>query len=591
MSDQFVEVCRICVESGHFLFALYGGDNTKGFVEIIEQIANITLDPNDGLPVSICGRCVRDVEATKELIERCRTSDECLRRKLGLNTHVIQEFEVGGENSSIQLIEVCGVTSEQGIAFNQVEIVDINDIIEEELFEPTDLISESSEEENENIKAIESSYVNDLIVTDPTALVAEAQESNYTQCCGCVEHFDTYEALQNHSQLCHLEDKGICGPVPDNLIECVICYKLFSGVAYLDSMHRLNAFKYRLQSVGFPKVMQCCTCDFKASSKDELLRHSEEHIGQKTHEDPNKPFECEFCFKRYKEKPTLNFHQRFSHSYKKQLVNKRRGCRAVKKRTEIESATDSRKCCGCSAEFLSLDSLKQHSRMHHDLYRSQIDSANPFECEICFKRFPTLVRLEQHRLVPYIREHKCDECAKTFLTLPLLQKHMQNHNSSKKGNDETPRGENVLVEKNVQCDLCGKTVKDKYQLKAHQKSKHSQDKPFNCSLCFRQFKWKHALQNHLRVHTKEQPYGCKYCPKKFTQLTDKNRHESSHSQKFPLQCLICGKGFSAGRQKSLEKHEKLHQAGEDYPFTCRFCDRTFTRLSHRDRHQARHAAE
>ncbi|XP_058456027.1 zinc finger protein 728-like isoform X2 [Malaya genurostris] len=549
------------------------------------------IDPTDSLPQSICERCLRDVENVKLFIERCRRSDECLRKKLKMSEFNLgkatNDLQVEGENSPVHIIEVFVNNSEIN-STDLVENINIDDLITEELFESNDSKSENFDDKSDFEE--NDTYVNDLIITDPIAQLADVQEPNYTQCCGCVENFVSFEALQEHSRRCHYAEKAISGPNPYNIMECTICYKLFSGVSYLDSMHRLNAFKNRLQSVGFPEVIQCCACDVLASSKEELLHHANEHIERQTYEDTTKPFECQFCFKRYKEKSTLTFHQKFSYSYKKQLVTKRRGCRAVKKRSAIESTTNNRKCCGCFAEFICLDSLKQHSRMHHELYRSQKDDANPFQCEICFKQFPTLIRLEQHRLVPYIREHKCDICEKSFLTPLLYQKHMENHHSNSIESKVSKKA-SVTVEKNVQCDLCGKTVRNKYQLKAHQKSIHTEEKRFSCSLCSQKFKWKHVLQNHLRVHTKEQPYNCKFCPRKFTQLADKTRHEICHSQDFPLKCSVCGKGFSMGRQKLLEQHEKHHQAGEDYPFTCQCCDRTFTRLTHRDRHQTRHMAE
>lgn len=464
-----------------------------------------------------------------------------------------------------------------------VELLETDDIIEinHTLSSPT----ETRTNDGENSVAC----FEDLIIVDPMAQVAESQEANYTQCCGCVQNFASYEELLNHSQLYHKSHRGICGPAPDNLIECSICYKMFSGIVYLDSMHRLNAFKNRLNSVGFPEVMQCCSCETLCTTREELLQHSNKHINNKTEADPINLYECEICFKKYSKKHTLNFHQKFGFSYKKQLTTKSRGCRAIKKRIEIEGSGEARKCCGCSAEFVSADSLKQHSQMHHELYRRKRNGHSPFECEICYKQFPTQIRLEQHRLIPYMLRHKCTKCNKSFRSLSVLAKHMGKHGPLK-GESSLHRMSSPKIDEAVQCEECGKILRNKYNLRVHLKS-HSQEKPFSCSLCSRQFKWKHMLQNHLRVHTKEQPYSCSSCQRSFTQLADKNRHELSHSKAYPLRCSVCGKGFPAGRKKLLLNHEKVHEAGEEYPYTCQFCDRTFTRLPQRNRHQARHISE
>lgn len=503
-----------------------------------------------------------------------------IREKSASMDGTVELIECLEEADLVDIIEVDSTNA---------EVLETDDIIEVDTFEPADDLSEPTEAP---INGEESpvSCVDDLIIVDPMAQVAESQEANYTQCCGCVENFASHEELHKHSQLYHKSHRGICGPVPDNLIECSICYKMFSGIVYLDSMHRLNAFKNRLNSVGFPKVMQCCSCETLCTTREELLQHSAVHIGNKTKDDPTKSYECEICFKRYNKKHTLNFHQKFGFSYKKQLTTKSRGCRAIRKRTEFECSGEGRKCCGCSAEFTSADSLKQHSQMHHELYRRQTDGDNPFECEICFKQFPTQIRLEQHRLVPYMLGHKCTTCDKSFRSLSVLTKHMDKHGQLE-GESSTHRMSPPTTDDPVQCEECGKILRNEYKLRAHLKSSHSQEKPFNCSLCSRQFKWKHMLQNHLRVHTKEQPYSCSYCPRTFTQLADKNRHVLSHSKAYPLRCSVCGKGFPTGRKKLLENHEKVHQAGEEYPYTCQFCDRTFTRLPQRNRHQARHIAE
>ncbi|XP_062545292.1 zinc finger protein 135-like [Armigeres subalbatus] len=556
---NYSELCRLCAEPGRSLISLFNRQHK--FVDHIFRIAEIQVGENDGLPQSICYNCSEDLEKLEQMVQKCRQSDQRFRANAMLR-------DAKDSIESSELVEMIEIIEE---APTNAEITN-DDII--------DQVDDLSQE-------IDS--VDDLIIVDPLAQLAESQEANYTQCCGCVECFDSHEALLRHSQLCHKSDRGTCGPLPDNLIECNICYKMFSGILYLDSMHRLSAFKNRLSSVGFPDVMQCCSCEVLCSSSEEILQHSQTHLKDRTEHDPAKPFECEICYKRYNKKQTLNFHQKFGYSYKKQMTTKRRGCRAIRKRMEIEGSMDNRKCCGCSTEFTSIDSLKQHSRMHHELYRRQTDSDHPFECDVCFKRFQTQIKLEQHRLVPYTLEHKCSECEKSFRSQSVLTKHMAIH--SLQDGESAKKTTLPQLSTPVQCDECGKFLQNDHKLRTHLKSAHLTDKPFQCSLCSRRFKWKHILQNHLRVHTKEQPYSCRHCSRSFTQLADKNRHELTHSQEFPLRCSVCGKGFPGGRKKLLEKHEELHQRGEEYPFTCRFCDRTFTRLPQRNRHQARHVAE
>ncbi|XP_055590191.1 uncharacterized protein LOC129742326 [Uranotaenia lowii] len=570
MSLDLRNVCRVCVQSSENFVPLF--DTSYGFSvpELMLRVTHVEVLSDDPYPQMICERCIKQFEIMNILIENCQTADRYFKS-------TIRQFDV--KHFDIPVVttecppEVTNGSAEANCDASQQKLNVANE------HPPTEDVFSTRLDSN----------VEDLVQVDPIGAVDINREPNYTQCCGCVEHFENFDTLQKHSQMTHLNEKGICGPVAVNLIECSICFKMFSGISYLDSMHRLNAFKHRLVSVGVPSVMQCCSCEVVVSNHDQMLEHARQHEINKTQDDGSQPYECRYCFKRYNKRQTLSFHQKFSSSYKKHLIAKQRGCRAIKKRTDIESTNESRICCGCSAEFPSVDSLTQHSQMHHELYKREPDTENPFECEICFKQFPTLIRLEQHRLVPYMRSHKCTVCNKSFPNQTLHKKHMEMH---KKQDIAGPSQDNRQSQQSYSCEECGKLFNSKYVLQSHLKSKHSEIKPYGCSLCPRRFKGKQMLQTHLRVHTKEEPYTCAFCPKTFIQLTDKKRHEvNTHSKQYPLRCSVCDKGFPTGRRKELEKHERLHQNGEEYPLTCQFCDRTFTRIAQRNRHQARHVAE
>uniref|UniRef100_A0A8D8NY47 Zinc finger protein 624 n=1 Tax=Culex pipiens TaxID=7175 RepID=A0A8D8NY47_CULPI len=571
-------MCRVCMKSDCPLFSPYE-PSPGGYLpfDLIASLAQVEINRDDGLPQMICSSCLNDLEITNKLITTCKDSDSQLRQRLSADKGKFSPHEYH-VIEAINEVEVINESEESDDAVSvpdaPIELLDIDDIIEEETFDSDEPIIQ------DDINT--SFHVDDLILTDP---VVQTFDGHRTQCCGCAEKFDTFEQLELHSNECHLPERAISGPVPVGLIECTICYQLFSGTSYLDSRHQLPAFRDRLVSAEFPEVVQCCSCETLCSGSEEMRQHSSLHLDEKLPDDPMKPFECEFCFKRFNLQTGLVTHQRFSFSYKKYVKTKRRGCAATKKRNEIERKTAGRKCCGCSAKFPSEDSLKQHSQMHHELYRrNQPDRNNPFECQICFRQFPTAARLEQHKMVPYARVHQCKLCERSFVSALLLARHVQSHSGK-------PREGGRVQERSgpeVQCDECGQMLKNKHYLKRHRKCQHSQEKVFSCSICHRKFKWKHTLSVHLRVHTNERPFSCSYCERKFAHLTDKNRHELTHSGQFPLRCSVCDKGFPAGRRKQLDKHMQLHEAGEDYPLRCRFCDRTFTKLFLRDRHQAAH---
>ncbi|KOB76745.1 Uncharacterized protein OBRU01_05211 [Operophtera brumata] len=85
-----------------------------------------------------------------------------------------------------------------------------------------------------------------------------------------------------------------------------------------------------------------------------------------------------------------------------------------------------------------------------------------------------------------------------------------------------------------QCDVCGKVLSTKSNLKAH-KVCHTDLRPFSCADCPATFRDYHcecgktfytssALKQHKVVHTGEKKYQCKICDRKFTQTSHLSRH-------------------------------------------------------------------
>lgn len=92
----------------------------------------------------------------------------------------------------------------------------------------------------------------------------------------------------------------------------------------------------------------------------------------------------------------------------------------------------------------------------------------------------------------------------------------------------------------------------------------SSEKTFKCQLCHRSFKYKHVLQNHLRIHTGEKPYGCTECGKRFTRDHHLKTHIRLHTGERPYQCkhLNCGQTFV--QVANLRRHFRVH-AGKNQP--------------------------
>jgi len=85
---------------------------------------------------------------------------------------------------------------------------------------------------------------------------------------------------------------------------------------------------------------------------------------------------------------------------------------------------------------------------------------------------------------------------------------------------------------------------------------HSDEKLFECDVCHKAFKTRHALFRHKRTHSGEKPFKCDICSKRFTQSGSLKNHKLIHTGETPYSCDVCHKAFN--RSGTLRKHRLLH---------------------------------
>lgn len=70
---------------------------------------------------------------------------------------------------------------------------------------------------------------------------------------------------------------------------------------------------------------------------------------------------------------------------------------------------------------------------------------------------------------------------------------------------ESKKKKTKQVDEPVQCEICGKTLKNRYTLKTHIANRHTDNRErFKCSICGKDLKSKYYLQYHInRIHRDE----------------------------------------------------------------------------------------
>ncbi|XP_051170020.1 PR domain zinc finger protein 10-like [Leptopilina boulardi] len=209
-------------------------------------------------------------------------------------------------------------------------------------------------------------------------------------------------------------------------------------------------------------------------------------------------------------------------------------------------------CPECGVKFEKQNELIKHVSQHGKMPMKKItnttnNTSAAYKCSMCYKRFATKVRLQQHCLVHGAEDQKplpCNICFKRFMNNSALSCHLKTH-----------RKEKQMFE----CPMCKVLFDQILMLKDHVETHRNQDDTFTCPHCQRNFTKYSVIRKHIRAHHCERKHKCTFCVKRFPTVDKLRMHLLRHSDHREFQCAICGKRFK--RKDKLKEHvTRMHNS-------------------------------
>ncbi|XP_064089377.1 zinc finger protein Xfin-like isoform X1 [Macrobrachium nipponense] len=317
-----------------------------------------------------------------------------------------------------------------------------------------------------------------------------------------------------------------------------------------------------------------------------------------------KEFECDVCGRTYSWEQSLIRHQKST----KHLSGRSQS--SVSLGRELRHNFNNRLHKNTEASKRHVNSSANKAKGNRKVCK------NPYACDICGKVFSFKNYVAVHRRLHLnLKPYKCSICGKEYGLPSSYKNHVKGHKNTniRKRFSKPPAtgmsNQQKTVRPKVQnpcaCDICGKVFSNKNYVHCHKRI-HYGLKPFKCTLCKMEFRYKSNYNKHLKEQCDASEEQCSVSSlaenlndqdkedSQVLQLRSSDSHnmtshaklhsgpsvtrspanlpaKSLNSESNTLPCKLCDKTFS--RKAPLLVHMRTHAGA--MPFTCTVCNIKF----------------
>nr|XP_034187607.1 zinc finger protein 14-like [Osmia lignaria] len=654
VSENNSNVCRVCLttnQNNQCIFDIkQSNSNNIKIINLLEKLrlcSGLEILENDGLPNTVCMKCIMKINDAHELRKQCQQSDTRLRELYG---KLKKEYD----------IDRCKITKDK---WCQTDYSIASDFVKDEnCTSAIDHDSLSTLNLNSNVKPTEENKINNesnrvkqdefnnCLNKQTTRVKSKAESEKHvtgrdayrTRRMTMFKRVTSIENLKNHKERQRQyikknanlkwdtsENDHSTNAIDASLLKLYVCTKCGRHYSSKKSLDRHLITHHE-------KTFTCNKCNKHFFHLDKLVEHSKLH---EIKEKP-KPVLCRICNKNFRKTDTmvrhLNVHKRANPKEVLSILKE------IRDRRKLESISESEKTViqvknnddkketdeKSVSRYNSMISDKQETctlqtdcksptsaLLFLDVNASENDSFDNnmvYKCKYCTKRYTTEKSLQRHLLVHADKKFVCNVCNMKFYREDRLQSHKNRY-----GHDENkispevqkPSDEKSTIklinswireeldsdneEKGFPCKICGKSYDTKKSLSKHQLSTHNSEEE-GCASCGEMCNCDEK-DKEQKANEGLKPYKCSECNKSFDKEDKLQKHIMNHERPKEQQdvdfkrflCHICSKTFR--QNTGLMFHMRTHTGYK--PHVCKYCGRGFASNSNRINHERTHTGD